>query len=66
MTTHFDAIHCEDCKQKAVMHADGSIACSCSFVNDPDIDDVPSAWNTTRENIYAMQLAESDYAEGDE
>jgi hypothetical protein len=57
-------IFCTDCNQKAVMHADCSIACSCSFINDPDIDGMPSGWDTTRENVYAMQLAESDYEEG--
>lgn len=55
-------IFCTDCNGKAVMHADGSLACSCSFVNDPDIDAIPAAWNTTREAIYALQLAESEIA----
>jgi hypothetical protein len=61
--THFEEIYCTDCKEKATMHADGSVACSCSFVNDPDTDSIPRSWHTTRENIYAMQLAESDYQE---
>lgn len=65
MTTKFDPIFCTECNEKAVMHADGSVACSCSFINDPDTDDIPAGWDTTRENIYAMQLAESDYQEGD-
>jgi hypothetical protein len=60
--THFETIYCTECNTSAVMHADGSVACLCSFVNDPDTDDIPPGWNTTRENIYAMQLAESDYA----
>jgi len=59
MTT--EPIYCDDCKLAATMHADGSVACACSFVNDPDTDTIPSAWNTTRENVYALQLAESDY-----
>lgn len=60
--THFEPIYCDGCKMNATMHADGSVACSCSFVNGPDDDKIPAAWNTTRENVYAMQLAESDYA----
>lgn len=63
--TNFDPIFCTECHVNAVMHADGSVACGCSFVNDPDTDGIPSGWDTTRENIYAMQLAESDYQEAE-
>ena len=42
--THFEEIFCSDCNQKATMHADGSVACSCSFVNDPDTDAIPAGW----------------------
>ena len=55
-------IYCTDCNLEATMHADGSVACSCALVNDPETDTIPAAWNTTRENIYALQLAESEYA----
>ena len=60
--TNFEKIFCTDCNLNATMHADGTVACGCSFVNDPDTDAIPGAWNTTRENVYAMQLAESDEA----
>jgi len=56
-------IFCTACKLNATMHADGSVACSCSFLNDPDTDPTPAGWDTTRENIYAMQLAESEEAD---
>ena len=58
--TNFDQIFCTDCHLNAAMHADGTVACGCSLVADPDTDTIPRAWNTTRGNIYAMQLAESD------
>jgi hypothetical protein len=54
--THFDVIQCSDCNTTCVMHADGSIACSCAFVDEPDTDAIPAAWNTTRENIHAMLM----------
>jgi hypothetical protein len=60
-----ETIFCDDCKLEATMHADGSVACSCAFVNDPDTDTIPTAWNTTRENVYDLQLAESEYASND-
>jgi len=60
MKANYETIYCDDCKTKAVVHADGSVACSCSFVDDPDSDTIPPAWNTTAENVYAIQLAESD------
>lgn len=63
--TQLDGIFCTDCNTKAAMHADGTVTCSCSSVADPDTDPIPVAWNTTRENIYAMQLAESDYVENE-
>ena len=58
---------CNDCKEKLTMHADGSVACSCATFSDPDDanEAVPSGWNATREDIYRLQLAESDYVEQD-
>ncbi len=58
--TKFEKVFCIDCNTSAVMHADGTVCCSCSSVSDPDCDEIPGGWQTTRENIYAMQLAESD------
>lgn len=56
-------IFCTGCNLDATMHADGTVACGCSLVADPDTDTIPAAWNTTREAVYALQLAESDNAE---
>ena len=61
-----NTFYCDDCKEKLTMHADGSVACSCATFSDPDGDaPVPSGWNATREDIYRLQLAESDYVEQD-
>ena len=54
------AIFCTDCYLTATMHADGTVACGCSCVADPDTDAIPAAWDTTREAVYALQLAESE------
>jgi hypothetical protein len=58
---------CADCHEKLTMHADGTVACSCAMFSDPDDanEAVPSGWNATREDIYRLQLAESDYVEQD-
>jgi hypothetical protein len=59
-------VFCNDCKEKLTMHADGTVACSCATFADPDdAEAVPSGWNATREDIYRLQLAESDYIEQD-
>jgi len=56
---------CNDCKEKLTMHADGTVACSCATFNDSDDanEAVSHSWNATREDIYLLQLAESDYIE---
>lgn len=60
-----DKIFCTVCNTEAACHADGSVACSCSVVNDPQDDQIPASWNATMEEVYAIQLAESDYAKND-
>lgn len=53
-------IFCTDCHTNVSMHADGTLSCSCSMVSDPDSDPIPAGWNTTREQCYELQLAESE------
>ena len=67
MSTQAIEFFCNDCKEKLTMHADGTVACSCATFADPDDanEAVPSGWNATREDIYRLQLAESDYIEQD-
>lgn len=55
-----EEIFCSACKTKATVHADGSVVCSCDYVGDAETDIIPVSWNTTRENVCALQLAESE------
>jgi hypothetical protein len=52
-------IFCTDCYYIATMHADGTVACGCSVIADPETETIPASWDTTREAIYALQLEES-------
>lgn len=58
---------CAECHEPLTMHADGTVACSCAAFADPDnySEMIPNGWDITREEIYALQLAESDYQDVD-
>lgn len=47
-----NANFCTACDQTLILHADGSIACSCDFL-DADSTSIPAPWQLTSEELDA-------------
>lgn len=58
---------CNECHERLTVHANGTVACSCAAFSDPDYysEMIPNGWDISREEIYALQLAESNPADVD-
>lgn len=39
--------YCDRCNETLVLHADGSVACACDFLDSSPLGEVPEYWHMT-------------------
>lgn len=55
-------VYCNECHEPLLLHADGSIYCSCSGI-EPGSDQPKAWWPCSADDIKTWRTTEQDYAE---
>jgi hypothetical protein len=54
-----NANYCRACRETLTLHADGSIACSCEFLDADSNDGIPTTWALTEKELADIRAAEA-------